>query len=92
MTSPILLDIPESFESDRLLIRAPRPGDGGALQEAIDKTVTRAYDYVQGMTEGHFPLTREDRTDKSCTYCAYKRSCRVAEATEYGTLPRAPKE
>ena len=37
MTPPILLDIPESFESDRLLIRAPRAGDGAALQEAIEE-------------------------------------------------------
>jgi RimJ/RimL family protein N-acetyltransferase len=39
MTPPILLDIPESFESDRLLIRAPRPGDGEALQEAIEESL-----------------------------------------------------
>jgi RimJ/RimL family protein N-acetyltransferase len=39
MTPPILLDVPESFESDRLLIRAPRPGDGEALQEAIEESL-----------------------------------------------------
>ena len=31
---PILLDSPEWFESERLLIRVPKPGDGAALQEA----------------------------------------------------------
>lgn len=31
---PILLDIPEGFESERLLIRVPKPGDGAILQEA----------------------------------------------------------
>ncbi len=31
---PILLEIPESFESERLLIRVPKPGDGAILQEA----------------------------------------------------------
>jgi RimJ/RimL family protein N-acetyltransferase len=35
MTNPILLDIPESFETERLLIRVPRPGDGAALNAAI---------------------------------------------------------
>ena len=35
---PILRDIPESFESERLLIRAPRPGDGPALHEAIEES------------------------------------------------------
>jgi RimJ/RimL family protein N-acetyltransferase len=32
---PILLDIPDAFESERLLLRAPRPGDGGALNQAV---------------------------------------------------------
>lgn len=32
---PILRDFPESFESERLLIRAPRPGDGADVHAAI---------------------------------------------------------
>lgn len=32
---PILLDIPDAFESERLLLRAPRPGDGEALNAAV---------------------------------------------------------
>ena len=32
---PILLDIPDQIETERLLIRVPRPGDGLALQEAF---------------------------------------------------------
>jgi RimJ/RimL family protein N-acetyltransferase len=39
MTPPILRDIPERFESARLLIRAPSPGDGRVLQEAIEESV-----------------------------------------------------
>jgi RimJ/RimL family protein N-acetyltransferase len=35
MVNPILLDIPEAFETDRLLIRAPRAGDGPAVNAAI---------------------------------------------------------
>ena len=38
---PILLDIPESFESERLLIRVPRPGDGAVLQEAYLESYPR---------------------------------------------------
>lgn len=34
-TNPILLPFPESFESERLLIRAPLWGDGAAVNEAI---------------------------------------------------------
>ena len=33
--SPILRDFPDAFESERLLIRAPRAGDGPALHEAV---------------------------------------------------------
>lgn len=32
--NPILLDLPEEFETARLTIRIPRPGDGGVLQPA----------------------------------------------------------
>lgn len=32
---PILLDFPDSFETERLIIRAPRIGDGQILNEAI---------------------------------------------------------
>lgn len=38
---PILLDIPESFETQRLIIRAPRVGDGQALNEAIQESRER---------------------------------------------------
>ncbi|GAB4572687.1 MAG: GNAT family N-acetyltransferase [Anaerolineae bacterium] len=33
--NPILRDFPDSFETERLIIRAPRPGDGPALYEAV---------------------------------------------------------
>jgi len=38
---PILLDIPDSFESERLLIRVPKPGDGAMLQEAYLESYPR---------------------------------------------------
>jgi len=38
MPNPILLDIPESFETERLIIRVPRPGDGPALNAAVLET------------------------------------------------------
>lgn len=38
---PILLDLPEGFESERLLIRVPKPGDGAILQEAYLETYSR---------------------------------------------------
>lgn len=36
---PILLSIPESFESERLLIRAPLWGDGAAVNEAVRESI-----------------------------------------------------
>ncbi|MGJ7921671.1 GNAT family N-acetyltransferase [Neobacillus sp. LXY-4] len=33
--NPILLDFPEEFETDRLFIRLPKPGDGHALYNSI---------------------------------------------------------
>ena len=32
--NPLLLDFPDAIETERLLIRAPRPGDGAALNAA----------------------------------------------------------
>ena len=37
--NPILLDFPDSFESERLLIRCPRPGDGKAMYDAVIESV-----------------------------------------------------
>ena len=36
--NPILKDIPEQFETERLIIRVPRPGDGPALNAAVLET------------------------------------------------------
>jgi ribosomal-protein-serine acetyltransferase len=39
MTDPILRDFPEQFESERLLIRAPLPGDGTDVHAAIAESL-----------------------------------------------------
>jgi Acetyltransferases, including N-acetylases of ribosomal proteins len=38
-TNPILLTIPEQFESNRLVIRAPQWGDGAAVNEAVIESI-----------------------------------------------------
>jgi RimJ/RimL family protein N-acetyltransferase len=38
MKKPILLDFPDQFETERLLIRAPRAGDGPAVAAAIGES------------------------------------------------------
>lgn len=35
MSSPLLIDIPDRIETARLLMRAPQPGDGAMLFEAV---------------------------------------------------------
>lgn len=37
--NPILLDIPDHLETERLLLRAPRPGDGATLHASILETL-----------------------------------------------------
>jgi RimJ/RimL family protein N-acetyltransferase len=37
--APLLRDIPEQFETERLLVRCPRPGDGRAVHEAVVETL-----------------------------------------------------
>ena len=55
------------------------------LQSVIETTIRYANDYIDGMTRGEFPLVREDGTS-ACTYCDYKRACRIYEARENGVL------
>lgn len=38
-TDPLLLDIPEQFTSNRLLIRAPLPGDGPAINAGVVESI-----------------------------------------------------
>lgn len=39
MTDPILRDVPETVMTERLLLRAPRPGDGPELRAAIEDSL-----------------------------------------------------
>jgi ATP-dependent helicase/DNAse subunit B len=55
------------------------------LEAIIETTIRYANDYIDGMTRGEFPLVREDGTS-ACTYCDYKRACRIYEARENGVL------
>lgn len=39
VSSAILLEFPEEFETERLVIRAPRPGDGEQFNDAIRESI-----------------------------------------------------
>jgi RimJ/RimL family protein N-acetyltransferase len=46
MTEPLLRDFPESFESERLLLRAPRPGDGAVVNAAVVESFDALHAWV----------------------------------------------
>ncbi|NWG15214.1 MAG: GNAT family N-acetyltransferase [Chloroflexi bacterium] len=60
--NPILLDFPDHFETERLLIRAPRPGDGPAMNTAVLESLDHLRPW---MPWAHPPPTVAD----SETYC-----------------------
>ncbi len=57
--NPVLLDIPDRFETERLLVRAPRPGDGAVLNASINETLEDLRRFPASM-----PWAMEDRTEE----------------------------
>jgi len=41
IATPLLLDLPDQFESARLILRVPRAGDGPAILEAVAESIDR---------------------------------------------------
>lgn len=50
MTEPILLDFPDHFETARLLMRCPRPGDGPVLFEAVRESLSELANWMPWAT------------------------------------------
>ncbi|MCF6410672.1 hypothetical protein [Pseudalkalibacillus salsuginis] len=55
--NPILLDIPEQFETERLLLRAPQNGDGAMVNEAIRESYEFLHEWMKWAN--HIPETEE---------------------------------
>lgn len=55
--NPILLDIPEQFETERLLLRAPENGDGALVNAAIKETYALLHQWLKWAD--HLPETQE---------------------------------
>ena len=55
---PILLDFPDSFETERLTIRSPLPGDGAELQAAVAETIEDLRPWMPWAD--HVPTVEED--------------------------------
>jgi RimJ/RimL family protein N-acetyltransferase len=55
---PILLDFPDSFETERLTIRSPMLGDGAELQAAVAETIEDLRPWMPWAD--HVPTVEED--------------------------------
>jgi RimJ/RimL family protein N-acetyltransferase len=55
---PILLDFPDSFDTERLTIRSPLPGDGEELQAAVAETIDDLRPWMPWAD--HVPTVEED--------------------------------
>ena len=65
MTDPLLLDLPQGFETERLRLRAPQAGDGPALHEALAESIADMRRFL-----GALPwVACEQTVDSAETYC-----------------------
>ncbi|MBB5190390.1 hypothetical protein HNQ50_001112 [Silvimonas terrae] len=55
MTSPLLLDVPEQLQTDRLLLRVPRAGDGVAVHAAVVETLPLLRAFPASLPWAMFP-------------------------------------
>ncbi len=51
--------------------------DENGLRELIDDAIGHVNRYVEAMAEGKFPLTAAENIDQVCTYCDFKKICRI---------------
>ena len=65
MTEPILMNLPESLETERLMLRVPHAGDGGRLLVAVRESLPELRRFLASL-----PWVSEEPTLASCeTYC-----------------------
>lgn len=63
--NPVLLDLPERIDTARLVLRAPRPGDGAAVHASVTETLEDLRRYPASMSWALAEPTR----DSSEEYC-----------------------
>lgn len=49
MTTPILLQVPRKIQTERLLLRVPRTGDGESLYKAIAESVVELRKFLASL-------------------------------------------
>jgi len=66
---PILIDFPESFDTNRLTIRSPMPGDGIELQAAIAETIEELSPWMHWAD--HIPTVEEAEENVRRARCKF---------------------
>ena len=67
---PLLIEVPERIETERLILRCPRPGDGPTVNEAEREMILSGRDVAAFMlpdevrTVSSLPLTAIGKVDK----------------------------
>ncbi|MHB1458336.1 MAG: GNAT family N-acetyltransferase [Armatimonadota bacterium] len=70
MPDPADIYIPEEFESERLIIRTPRPGDGAAMNAAIRESINELKLWMPWAD--HIPEVAESEAVACAAYEKYK--------------------
>lgn len=60
MTTPILREFPDQFATERLIVRAPRRGDGVAVYEAIEESLAELRPWMPWAWETPHPERSEE--------------------------------
>jgi len=74
MKQPILRDFPESFETERLLIRSPLPGDGPEMRAAVRESLDELTPWM--------PWPKEHRTVEDSEAIVRRARARFLERTD----------
>lgn len=70
MPDPALIHVPEEFESERLIIRSPRPGDGAEVNAAIRESINALSQWLPWAD--HVPEVAETEGFACASYERYK--------------------
>ena len=65
MFNPILLNVPAVIETDRLILRHPRAGDGAALHEAVSESISELRKFLASIPW----IAVEQTVESSEIYC-----------------------
>lgn len=84
---PLLVEVPEQFETARLLIRRPHPGDGAQLNAAILESLGELCPWMPWAQEAPSPQDSEGNIRRACARWMERSDLRLlAFARESGEL------